>query len=65
MTNKTTRTLDSVYVMNVKSFTERRTFMESQLTKFGMQAEFVLNYDVDDLNDSIISQYFANTLSMP
>jgi glycosyl transferase family 25 len=58
--------LDAVYVVNVKKLTDRRLFMEKQLARFKMQAEFILDYDVEDLNDSIIAQYFmADSLSMP
>jgi glycosyl transferase, family 25 len=57
--------LDHIYVLNVKKFTDRRVFMERQLTKEGLQAEFIFDWDVDELTDEIIERYFAkdNTLS--
>jgi len=57
--------LDHIYVINVKKFTQRRAFMEAQLIKFGMKAEFILDWDTEDLNDDIISQYFTETSLSP
>lgn len=50
--------LDHIYVLNVKKFTERRIFMEKQLSKHFLTAEFVFDWDVEDLTDEIIDQYF-------
>lgn len=57
--------LDHVYVLNVKKFIQRRVFMEKQLAKAGLQAEFIFDWDVDELTDEIIERYFAkdNNLS--
>lgn len=57
--------LDHVYVLNVKKFTDRRVFMEKQLAKAGLQAEFIFDWDADELTDEIIDCYFSkqNTLS--
>ena len=52
--------LDYIYVLNVKKFTERRAVMEKQLAKEGLQAEFIFDWDVDELTDEIIERYFAN-----
>jgi glycosyl transferase family 25 len=52
--------LDYIYVLNVKKFTERRAFMEAQLTKLGMKAEFILDGDIEELTDDIISRYFVS-----
>jgi glycosyl transferase family 25 len=51
--------LDYIYVLNVKKFTDRRSFMEKQLDAEGLQAEFVFDWDADELNDDIIERYFA------
>jgi glycosyl transferase family 25 len=58
--------LDRIYVLNVKKFTERRAFMEKQLAKTGLQAEFIFDWDADELNDEIIDRYFSknNKLSV-
>jgi len=57
--------IDHIYVLNVKKFTERRAFMEKQLAKAGLQAEFIFDWDADELTDEIIGRYFAknNNLS--
>lgn len=57
--------IDHIYVLNVKKFTERRAFMEKQLANVGLQAEFIFDWDADDLTDEIIDRYFAkdNNLS--
>jgi glycosyl transferase family 25 len=51
--------LDAIYVLNVKKFTDRRAFMEKQLAKFGLDAEFIFDWDADELTDEIIARYFA------
>jgi len=57
--------IDHIYVLNVKKFTDRRAFMEKQLANAGLQAEFIFDWDADDLTDEIIDRYFAkdNNLS--
>lgn len=54
--------LEHTYVLNVKKFTQRRLFMEKQLERFSMQAEFVFDYDADELSDELIKQYFTGNL---
>ena len=55
---------EHIFVLNVKKFTQRRLFMEQQLEKFSLHAEFILNYDSEDLSDDLIAQYFTgNKLS--
>jgi len=53
-----TKQLDGLYVINVKAFHERRAFMEAQLLKHEMKAEFVLDGDADELTAEIINKYF-------
>ncbi len=53
------QTLDHIYVLNVKKFTERRVFMETQLEKFSLTADFIFDWDVDDLTESVLNQYFT------
>jgi hypothetical protein len=53
-----TKQLDGLYVINVKAFHERRAFMEAQLLKYDMKAEFVLDGDADELTAEIINKYF-------
>lgn len=60
-------TLDQIFVLNVKKFDQRRAFMEQQLAAVDMRAEFIFDWDADDLNDDIIARYFTddNQLSAP
>lgn len=53
--------LDSVYVLNVKKFTRRRKLMEDQLEQHKLKAEFIFDWDVEDLNDDIERDYFSPT----
>ncbi len=53
--------LDSLWVLNVKKFTERRVFMENQLAQLDLQAEFIFAWDVDDISAEIEQQYFIGT----
>lgn len=53
-----TKQLDGVYVINVKAFHQRRAFMETQLLKQDMTAEFILDGDADELTAEIINKYF-------
>ncbi len=50
--------LDDVYVINVKKFVKRREFMQTQLAGVGIDAEFILDWDSDDLTPDIIAEYF-------
>jgi len=65
MRTETPMQLDHVYVLNVKAFTERRAFMEKQLAEAGLQAEFIFDWDADELSDDIVERYFTkeNNLS--
>lgn len=54
------QTLDHIFVLNVKKFDQRRTFMKQQLAAFGLWAEFIFDWDIDDLNDEVITRFFAD-----
>lgn len=54
-----TTQLDGIYVINVKAFHERRAFMEAQLAKYDMTAEFILDADADELTQEAIDRYFV------
>jgi len=49
-----------VYVLNVKKFTQRRLFMEKQLSEHALPAEFIFDWDADELNDEIVDRYFTD-----
>lgn len=51
--------LEHIYVLNVKKFTQRRAFMETQLAKAGLQATFIFDWDADDLTAAVDDAYFA------
>ncbi len=59
MNSSSNYVLDDIYVLNVKKYVERRQFMEAQLLKEELQAEFIFDWDIDDLTDDIEAQYFA------
>lgn len=56
--------LAAIYVLNVKKFTDRRVFMEKQLAKENLAAEFIFAWDADELTDEIIECYFAKDNSL-
>jgi glycosyl transferase family 25 len=56
--------LEHSYVLNVKKFTDRRVFMEGQLAKAGLQAEFIFDWDAAELTDDTIECYFAKNNSL-
>ncbi len=51
--------LDRILVLNVKKFAQRRIFMEQQLREFGLSAEFIFDWDIDDLTDSVMAEFFS------
>ncbi len=50
--------LDHIYVLNVKKFTDRRMLMEKQLAEHSLSAEFIFDWDVEDLTEEILDRYF-------
>jgi len=61
----TVQALEQIYVLNVKKFTQRRRFMEQQLASFGLRAEFIFDWDVDDLTTEVQTRYFTGTQLSP
>ncbi len=56
--------LAGIYVINVRAFTERKKHISAQLAKHQLTAEFILEWDRDDLTPDIIDRYFnENQLS--
>lgn len=53
--------LDGILVINVRSFVERRKFMESQLARLGLECEFVHEYDAADIESGIDKRYFCGS----
>lgn len=50
--------LDGIFVINVRSFVDRRRRIEEQLDPLGLRYEFVHDYDIPDLSDETVRRYF-------
>lgn len=59
------RSLDGILVINPKNFIERRQSIERQLQPLGLPYEFIHSYDADDLDATVTSRYFKNSLLSP
>lgn len=51
--------LDAIYVINVRSFEDRRRHVEGELARFGLTGEFVHEYDAVDLTPGIEARWFV------
>lgn len=51
--------VDGVYVLTVKTFTDRIAHIKAELARHQIDFEFVLDYDIPDLNEKLIEQYFV------
>ena len=57
--------LDGIFVLNVRSFIERRRSIERQLDPLHLAYEFIHDYDVSDLSADVLQKYFQrSTLSL-
>lgn len=57
--------LDQVYVINVRTFEDRRRHVTAELSRFGLTAEFVHDWDAVDLTPEIEARYFAGANLSP
>jgi len=60
--------VDKVFVLHVKKgYEDRAVHMENQLKKFGIEFEYILDYDIEDLTDEDLDKYYRkdNTLDNP
>ncbi len=57
--------IDHIYLINVRSFTERLAHARAQLARFGLDAEPVHEWDAGDLTAEIDKQYFASSNLSP
>lgn len=55
--------LQQVYVINVKSFETRRRHVVAELARFGIQPEFIHDWDIPDLNERS-AQWFQQPTSL-
>jgi glycosyl transferase family 25 len=51
--------LDGILVINVRSFVERRKFMKAQLSRLGLECEFVHEYDACDIDSDTDMRHFC------
>lgn len=55
--------IDKVFVLHVrKGYEDRETFIVDQFGKLGIGFEFILDGDIDDLNDTLIKTYFTEAM---
>jgi len=50
--------LDAVYVLSVKTFSERITHIRSELARHQLDFEFVFDYDADELDRALVERTF-------
>lgn len=53
-----------VYVLTVKTFSDRIKHIENEMLKHSINFEFILDYDIPDLNDEIINKVFEDNSSL-
>lgn len=55
--------IDKIFVLHVrKGYEDRETFIVDQFGKLGIEFEFILDGDIDDLSDSVIKTYFTEAM---
>lgn len=51
--------IDKVYILHVKKgYEEREVHITQEMQKHGIDFEFILDYDIPDLNDEVIHKYY-------
>jgi glycosyl transferase family 25 len=56
--------LDRIYLINVRSYTERLAHARAQLARYGLEADVVHEWDIGDITPEIDARYFnPSTLS--
>ncbi len=56
--------VDAVYVLSVKTFTERIAHVRRELERFGIAFEFIFDFDAVELDDATILRHFAGVSPM-
>ena len=64
-TGHETPVLDGIFIINPRSFTDRRVNIERQLRSIGLPYEFIHSFDVEDLNAINMNRYFKKSLLSP
>jgi glycosyl transferase family 25 len=57
--------VDGIFVINVRSFVERRKNIEHQLDPLGLRYEFIHVYDADDLGSESVRKYLRGAKLSP
>ena len=53
--------LNKIYVLNVRSFKERREHIKNELRKFNLEANFIFDWDPSELNEDVIKKFFKGS----
>lgn len=51
--------LDAILIVSARSFVERRRHVEAQLGRFGLQGEFIDEFDADDITPEVDRRHFT------
>ena len=51
--------IDAVFVLSVKTFTERIAHVTRELGRFGIPFEFIFDFDAAELDDATIRKHFV------
>ena len=51
--------LDAAYVLNVKTYTDRLASITRQLEAFGLEAEVIHEWDIDDISPEAAARWFS------
>lgn len=57
--------LDRIYVINVRAFEDRRRHVLAELARFGLDCEFIHEFDAIDLTPEIDARYFPAAALTP
>lgn len=56
--------LDRIYVVNVRAFEDRRRHVSAELARFGLEGEFVHDWDAVDLTPEVEARWFDVAASL-
>ncbi len=61
---KAIKGLDKIYVLSVKSFTERIQHIETELAKHAIPFEFIFDYDIPDITEEDLSIFSPSNMKI-
>lgn len=61
VTSPVNRAVDAVYVMTVKTFTDRIAHIESELGRHGIEFEFMLDHDASEVDPEVARRVFQDS----